>query len=117
MSKFEAGDKAVFNCDYAPYRVGDEVIVTDTSTNYTAYRVVKTGKTGSCYHWRLDKVVDAPMLPLTGGKEPQTGEQILDRAVGWLDENSDDDIEVSEVLDVARFLDYIDRQNAVDSTP
>ena len=40
------------------------------------------------------------------GREPQTGEQYLDRAVEWLSDSSDDtyDMFVEDVLAVAQFL-------------
>lgn len=110
MSKFKIGDRAVFNCAYAQYRPGDEVIVIDVFSDYTYYQALKDGKTGSCYHYRLDEVVDAPMLPLTGGQEPATGEQYLDRAADWLSDNSDDTYKMSvqDVLAVANFLRGVD---------
>lgn len=112
MSKFNVGDRAVFNCSYNRYRPGDEVVVTGVSSNYTHFQGVKGGKEGSCYHWRLDKVV-APMLPLTVGQEPATGEQYLDRAVEWLSDNSDDTYEISvqDAIGIAQFLRTVDETN------
>lgn len=113
MSKFNVGDRAVFNCDYDRYRPGDEVVVTGVSSSYTHFQGVKDGQTGSCYPWRLDKVVYAPMLPLTVGQEPATGEQYLNRAVEWLSNNSHDtyDMSVEDALAVAQFLHSVAETN------